>query len=51
VLAFLRSGKLRHAEWTGFDFDWEEWRIPGRVLARPFKPIAARVMIFGNYAG
>ncbi len=27
-LAFVRPGELRHAEWTEFDFDKAEWRIP-----------------------
>jgi integrase len=25
---FVRPGELRHAEWTEFDFDKAEWRIP-----------------------
>ena len=28
ALAFVRPGELRHAEWTEFDFDKAEWRIP-----------------------
>lgn len=28
ALVFLRPGELRHAEWTEFDFDKAEWRIP-----------------------
>lgn len=27
-LVFVRPGELRHAEWTEFDFDKSEWRIP-----------------------
>jgi integrase len=27
-LVFVRPGELRHAEWTEFDFDKAEWRIP-----------------------
>jgi integrase len=28
ALAFVRPGELRHAEWTEFDFEKAEWRIP-----------------------
>lgn len=28
-LVFVRPGELRHAEWSEFDFEKEEWRIPG----------------------
>ena len=28
ALVFVRPGELRHAEWTEFDFDRSEWRIP-----------------------
>jgi len=28
-LVFVRPGELRHAEWSEFDFDKAEWRIPG----------------------
>ncbi|MBI3376595.1 MAG: tyrosine-type recombinase/integrase [Betaproteobacteria bacterium] len=28
ALVFVRPGELRHAEWTEFDFDKSEWRIP-----------------------
>jgi integrase len=27
-LVFVRPGELRHAEWTEFDFDKAEWRLP-----------------------
>lgn len=27
-LVFVRPGELRHAEWTEFNFDTAEWRIP-----------------------
>jgi integrase len=27
-LVFVRPGELRHAEWSEFDFDKAEWRIP-----------------------
>ena len=29
ALTFVRPGELRHAEWSEFDFDKAEWRIPG----------------------
>jgi integrase len=28
ALVFVRPGELRHAEWTEFDFEKAEWRIP-----------------------
>jgi integrase len=28
-LVFTRPGELRHAEWSEFNFDTAEWRIPG----------------------
>jgi integrase len=28
AMTFVRPGELRHAEWTEFDFDKAEWRIP-----------------------
>ncbi len=28
ALFFVRPGELRHAEWSEFDFEKEEWRIP-----------------------
>ena len=31
-LVFARPGELRHAEWTEFDFDKAEWRIPGSKM-------------------
>lgn len=29
---FVRPGELRHAEWSEFDFDTAEWRIPGNKM-------------------
>ena len=31
-LVFVRPGELRHAEWTEFDFDKTEWRIPAAKM-------------------
>ena len=31
-LVFVRPGELRHAEWTEFDFDKAEWRIPAAKM-------------------
>lgn len=34
-LVFVRPGELRHAEWTEFDYDKAEWRIPaGKMKMR-----------------
>ena len=32
ALVFVRPGELRHAEWTEFDFDKSEWRIPAEKM-------------------
>jgi integrase len=32
ALVFVRPGELRHAEWTEFDFDKAEWRIPAAKM-------------------
>lgn len=32
ALVFVRPGELRHAEWSEFDFDKEEWRIPASKM-------------------
>jgi integrase len=29
---FVRPGELRHAEWSEFDFDQKQWRIPGTKM-------------------
>jgi len=31
-LLFVRPGELRHAEWSEFDFDNAEWRIPANKM-------------------
>ena len=31
-LLFVRPGELRHAEWTEFDFDSAEWKIPANKM-------------------
>lgn len=31
-LVFVRPGELRHAEWTEFDFNKAEWRIPASKM-------------------
>lgn len=31
-LVFVRPGELRHAEWTEFDLDKAEWRIPAEKM-------------------
>jgi integrase len=32
ALLFVRPGELRHAEWSEFDLDQAEWRIPGSKM-------------------
>jgi len=32
ALFFVRPGELRHAEWTEFNFEKEEWRIPAEKM-------------------
>ena len=31
-MVFVRPGELRHAEWSEFDFDKSEWRIPAAKM-------------------
>lgn len=31
-MVFLRPGELRHAEWSEFDLENAEWRIPGKKM-------------------
>lgn len=31
-MLFVRPGELRHAEWSEFDFEKAEWRIPGKKM-------------------
>jgi integrase len=31
-LVFVRPGELRHAEWSEFDYDAKEWRIPAEKM-------------------
>lgn len=32
AMVFVRPGELRHAEWTEFDFEKAEWRIPAAKM-------------------
>jgi len=34
-LFFVRPGELRHAEWSEFDFENKEWRIPSEKMKMP----------------
>ncbi len=38
-LTFVRPGELRHAEWSEFDFEANEWRIPGPKMKMKEKHI------------
>jgi integrase len=38
-LLFVRPGELRHAEWTEFDFEAAEWRIPAEKMKMRVKHI------------
>lgn len=38
-LVFVRPGELRKAEWTEFDLDGSEWRIPGSKMKMGFDHI------------
>lgn len=32
ILTFLRTNELRWAEWTEFDFDAKDWRVPAERM-------------------
>ncbi len=38
-LVFVRPGELRHAEWTEFDLDQQQWVIPARKMKMKRKHI------------
>ena len=38
-LVFVRPGELRHAEWSEFNLDAAEWRIPGHKMKMQDKHI------------
>ena len=47
ALVFVRPGELRHAEWTEFDFDKAEWRIPGpkmKMKEQHIVPLSAQAV-------
>jgi integrase len=47
ALVFVRPGELRHAEWTEFDFDKAEWRIPAgkmKMKEQHIVPLSAQVI-------
>lgn len=46
-LVFVRPGELRHAEWTEFDFDKSEWRIPAgkmKMKEQHIVPLSAQAV-------
>lgn len=46
-LVFVRPGELRHAEWTEFDFDKAEWRIPAgkmKMKEQHIVPLSAQAI-------
>lgn len=46
-LVFVRPGELRHAEWTEFDFDKTEWRIPAgkmKMKEQHIVPLSAQAV-------
>jgi integrase len=47
ALVFVRPGELRHAEWTEFDFDAAEWRIPAdkmKMKEQHIVPLSAQAI-------
>ncbi len=47
ALVFVRPGELRHAEWTEFDFDKAEWRIPAgkmKMKEQHIVPLSAQAV-------
>jgi integrase len=46
-LVFVRPGELRHAEWSEFDFDKAEWRIPAvkmKMKVQHIVPVSDQVI-------
>ncbi|MHB1947072.1 MAG: tyrosine-type recombinase/integrase [Gammaproteobacteria bacterium] len=46
-LLFVRPGELRHAEWSEFDFEAAEWRIPAEKMKMRVKhivPLSSQAM-------
>ena len=46
-LVFVRPGELRHAEWSEFDFDKSEWRIPAgkmKMKEQHIVPLASQAV-------
>jgi integrase len=46
-LIFCRPGELRHAEWSEFDFEAEQWNIPGpkmKMKAPHIVPLSAQAI-------
>lgn len=47
ALVFVRPGELRHAEWTEFDLDKAEWRIPAgkmKMKEQHIVPLSAQAI-------
>lgn len=47
ALVFVRPGELRHAEWTEFDFEKAEWRIPAvkmKMREQHIVPLSAQAV-------
>jgi integrase len=47
ALTFVRPGELRHAEWSEFDFDKAEWRIPAgkmKMKEQHIVPLSAQAI-------
>ena len=47
ALVFVRPGELRHAEWTEFDFEKAEWRIPAgkmKMKEQHIVPLSAQAV-------
>ena len=47
-LVFVRPGELRHAEWSEFNFETNEWRIPAEKMKmrRPHRvPLATQTIV------
>ena len=47
AVVFVRPGELRHAEWTEFDFDKAEWRIPAgkmKMKEQHIVPLSAQAV-------
>lgn len=51
VLTFVRGGELRYAEWSEFDFENAEWRVPSGRMKGPRCRMTIRGKAVATHSG